>query len=168
MTAPKEDAHELAERLLIDTREDIGRADAKASMLFGIAGVVLGVLLAGIVAGDWSPVTKLGDGEPLWWIGSACAIGGLICLGLAVYPAIGHPASHKEKVAYFGHVASFGGLDEFSSALAEYASKEHNDRAEDQVFQLSKIVLKKYKLVRAALILFALAGAFAAAGIAVG
>ena len=41
--------------VLADAREELDRADRKAQILFASAGVAIGALLAGLLAGNWSP-----------------------------------------------------------------------------------------------------------------
>jgi hypothetical protein len=57
---------ELPEALLEESREELGRADGKASILFAASGVVVSVLLAGAIARKWDP-TELGWFQLLWW-----------------------------------------------------------------------------------------------------
>lgn len=45
----------LAQDLLADGRQELVRADTKASILFAIFGVVYSVLAGAILAGDWTP-----------------------------------------------------------------------------------------------------------------
>jgi hypothetical protein len=45
-----------ATSLLSHAREEIDRADAKASILLAASGVGTGALLAGLIAGTWTPL----------------------------------------------------------------------------------------------------------------
>lgn len=50
----------LAMQILGEAREELARADGKAGLLLAAAGVVVGALLAGLLAKDWDP-TSLHD-----------------------------------------------------------------------------------------------------------
>ena|SRR5215210_9398644 len=60
-----EDARQLADDLLQETREEIGRADAKASILFAVASVASSALLAAALSQGWSvqDLHSLGKGS---------------------------------------------------------------------------------------------------------
>ena len=47
--------------LLSSAREEIDRADSKASILLAASGVATGALLAGLMAGNWTPLETPGD-----------------------------------------------------------------------------------------------------------
>lgn len=171
----------FAELLLDEGREELQRADNKASILLGAAGLVLSVFLGAAVAGDWDP-TELGDGraQPFFWVGIGFAVLGVIMLAAAVMPRIKHDEA-KEKLAYFGHVTQYreggwalrpstkarrdaAGRDDLRAAICT-ASLGRFDRTVDQVWAVSHIVQRKYKHVRRALWAFLTAGLLCSTGV---
>ncbi len=146
---------ELTGALLGETREELGRADGKASILLSASGLIVSVLLAGAIARDWNP-TDLGGIEWLWWVGAAFCVGAIVFLALAVWPRVEHGAD-KAKVAYFGHVARFGKIDELATALDKRAAdSSKGDRDLDQLFMVAAIVDTKYARIRAGMFLLGL------------
>lgn len=133
-----------------ETREELARADGKATTLLGVVGLILGALLAGIIAGDWTP-SRLGCAEEvIFWIGAAAAATaeGLLCA--AVIPRLKHD-KHRDAVAYFGHVVQFDSEDEFIRAL----DRVPQQRVADQIWHVSRIVQRKYRLIQLGLLAFA-------------
>ena len=61
---------------------------------------------------------------------------------------------HPEHLYYFRHVIEYDSEEEFLAALGQVGPEE--TRIEDQVWQLSKIVQRKYRLIQVGLALFAL------------
>lgn len=171
----------FAELLLDEGREELERADHKASILLGAASLVLSVFLGAAVAGDWDP-TEIGDGraQAVLWGGISFAVLGVIRLGAAVMPQVKHDEA-KEKLAYFGHVIQYWeggwalrrsakaqsdavGRDELRAAIG-LASRRRFDRTVDQVWVVSHIVQRKYRHIRRALWAFAVAGVLSVAGV---
>lgn len=142
-------------QLLTETREELGRADNKASLLFAVFGVVNGALLAGLIAHNWRPEDLATPATVVFWIGAGCAAAGAASLGFAVWPRTvrhqpGGPAS------YYGDIVTYGkDRDALRSALAEAA--EGDERTVEQLAVVSAIVWRKYAGIRCALRLFALA-----------
>lgn len=171
----------FAQLLLDEGREELQRADNKASILLGAAGLILGIFLSAAVAGNWDP-TELGDGRAagLFWGGTGFAVIGVLSLGLAVMPRIKHDKT-KEKLAYFGHVIQYreGGWVLRRAARAQRNADGRNalqdaisiaslgrlDRTVDQVWVVSHIVQRKYVHIRRALWALLFAGILCAAGV---
>ena len=136
----------LVERLLDETREEIHRADNKASIVLAGAGVAIGAVLAGLIAGNVSL-----SGEP--WIvwamviaGGGALIVGIVYVGAAVFPRLGDPEPGRAR--YFREIANFrGDLDDLRTALNDEASKT-DERTAQQVLTLSILVNTKYELTR--------------------
>ncbi|MFE9935335.1 Pycsar system effector family protein [Streptomyces hirsutus] len=77
---------------------EIGRADAKASVLLATAGALLGVLLSG-------HTHRPGWSAALWWVAVAGAAAALLTLLLAVLPRrSAHPPDGSPSLAYFEDV----------------------------------------------------------------
>ena len=138
--------HELTRRMLTETREELARADGKASILLASVGVVVGVLLGGIITGDWSPDKLACAAEGFWWIGVAAAGGGMLSLSVAVYPRL-VPAA-PGRVTYFEDVRRH----ETCAALLPHINTEaeRGDRDAEQLWRLSKIAHKKYRAIQVA------------------
>jgi MFS family permease len=141
---------ERARELLRETREELARADGKATTLLGVVGLLLGALLAGIIAGDWSPADLSCRSEVSFWIGAAVAVAaeGLLCA--AVMPQLRHD-KHRDHLTHFGHVVQFPDEGAFLNALP----KADNDRVADQVWTLSRTVQIKYRFIQLGLLTFA-------------
>jgi MFS family permease len=128
----------------VEAREELARADSKATTLLSVTGLIIGALLAGAIAGNWNPERLDNAVEWAFWVGLA-AIGaaeGSLCL--AVLPRVQHEKT-KETLRYFGHVVQFESRAELAAALA--AADDEEDRQIDQVYKLSEIVDRKYRYV---------------------
>jgi hypothetical protein len=127
-----------------ETREELARADAKATTLLSVTGLIIGALLAGAIAGDWTPQKLDNTVEWAFWPGLLLIAAAEGALFLAVVPRIKHDKD-KKKLRYFGHVVQFRDLDDLREAL-ETADSEH-DRLLDQVFVLAGIAETKFRFV---------------------
>jgi len=145
--------HVLTEKLLRETREELVRADGKAQILFAVSGVVIGVVLSGTLAGDWSPVDLSSLARVFWWIGVGSAAVGLAALVVGIWPRL-IPAA-AGRVTYFEDVRGY----ESGGALIPHLNAEatRRDRDAEQLWRLSKIAHRKYLAVQVAV------GALAAA-----
>lgn len=153
MSAPvDEKAVALATQLLAETREELIRADSKAAMLFAVFGIALGVVLAGIVAGDWAPSDLAAGAEVVWWLGAASAALGLVAVGAAVWPRLKRKNA-TGRVTYFAHVIGYRDREALTEALARQASDDLA-RPIEQLEAISGIVMVKYRLIRWALGLY--------------
>lgn len=133
--------------LLTDTREELTRADSKAALLLAATGVAVGALLAGFLGGKWTPFDLDHRVEWLWWVGVGSSAAGIFSIAAAVYPRIGRRgAPHPEVPAYYGDVAECKDIEMFREAIAQAPSPQK--RLIDQTFQVSRIVQRKYVLLR--------------------
>lgn len=135
--------------MLAETRADIVFADQKASMILASLGIGFGAVLAGLLAGDWSPSHLGRAGESLWWVGAVLAASGVGCAAGAVWPRYTSEEAPTE-ISYWGHIASFASVEQFSEAL-EKLPVDHVRRTRHQLWRMSRIVRRKYRLVRAAI-----------------
>ncbi len=87
-------------RLLDETREEVTRADTKASIVLAGAGVVVGILLTGLVTGTVSIAGERWYVGTLVWISGGFLVTGVGFLGSAVYP--------RTRGAEEGHARWFG------------------------------------------------------------
>lgn len=137
---------EFLKDLLEETRQEVGYADAKASILLGGTGVAGGAVIAGMIAGDVQLARLDNAIEWMAWLSGLFALVAVVLLGLAVYPRLGEPSA--ERARYFGDIveASRAGVD-----LKELVEHERSDVAQrylDQLVGLSEIVWKKHLIVR--------------------
>jgi hypothetical protein len=146
------DKVEYARQLLAETREEVARADAKASLLFGAFGVVSSAVAAILVTDDWSPFQLPNRVEWMWWIGAALASSALLLLGGAVIPRMTH-VEQAGRLYYFGHIAEFDDFDKFRAEF-DVASTNMWERMLDQIWVESRIAKRKYVLTRWSMIAF--------------
>ncbi len=128
-----------ATSLLSGIKEEIDRADAKASIMLASSGVAAGALLAGLIAGTWTPLELGATVQWLWWLGVAEAAAGICCLGWVVYPRRSTSDSESlQAVGYYGDVLDFRTTAELVAALDRSAAT-NIERTADQIRQVSKI-----------------------------
>lgn len=131
--------------LLASTREELVRADAKASLLLASAGVAVGAVLAAILAGSWRPSALADAVEWLWWLGALVVSTGLAALGVAVYPRTRTPGPRPATIAYFGDVLA---ADQASLAQRLDAAPSSKEALIDQLWNVSMIVKRKYLAIQ--------------------
>jgi len=146
MPAP-DPAIEYLTDLLEDTREELGRADAKAALLLAGAGVAVGALLAGLLNGRWVPFALDNRIEWLWWLGVASTAAGIYSIAAAVYPRIQRsPGSDPGTLAYYGDVAAYKDIDSFRRAIEQ--PLDPRKRLMSQTYVVCKIAQRKYMLIQ--------------------
>jgi MFS family permease len=146
--SPDEATLLYATSLLGNAREEIERADAKASILLAASGVVAGALLAGLIAGSWTPLELQAAVRWAWWLGLAESAIAIWCLALAVYPRERKNESEiPGTVAYYGDVLAYPTTIQLVAALNRSA-ETNLDRIADQLRNVSLIVSHKYRLIR--------------------
>jgi hypothetical protein len=141
-----EDEHELAKVLLSESREELTRADGKASLLLAALGIGISAILAAILAGDWSPFKLAEPYQGCWWAGSFFAGVSFGCLCLAVYPRVTH-GSASRGVTYFGDVAGLQTVNELRSALKR-SQTALAERSVTQLHVIARIADRKYRFIR--------------------
>jgi hypothetical protein len=144
----EEVALNYATSLLSDARAEIDRADTKASILLAATGVAAGALLAGLIAGTWSPFRLQAAIAWAWWLGVAESAIGICCLALAVYPR--EPKNDSGltwAVVYYGDVLLHSTTAELVTSLKRSAAT-NLDRVADQLRYIATIVHRKYRLIR--------------------
>lgn len=146
--SPDEATLLYATSLLGNAREEIDRADAKASILLAASEVVAGALLAGLIAGRWTPLKLQAAVQWAWWLGLVESAIGIWCLALAVYPRERKNDSEiPETVAYYRDVLAYPTNIQLVAALNRSA-ETNIDRIADQLRNVSWIVSHKYRLIR--------------------
>lgn len=150
MTSPPDaspdDVAKYAQRLLVEAREELNRADTKASIAFGVVGIAAGAVLGGIIGGDWNPGVLGALGGAAWWTGAVGVVFSIGLIAAAVYPRVVHTEG-RDQLTFFEHAAAYDSVAELRSALAVAAARA-NGRDTDQLHHVSKIVSRKYRLVR--------------------
>ncbi|WP_417234750.1 Pycsar system effector family protein [Arthrobacter sp.] len=152
---------EVAERsraILLETREELERADNKASILLAATGVVLGALVAATLAGDWSPPASPEGVRWLYWAGIWLVCAAIFLLGSAVYPRIQAKGWRPNAISYYGDVVAAGAKNKVEELLRA-PSDNPNKRVIDQLMQVSTIVQKKYVAIRRAMFCLGLGAA---------
>lgn len=154
----------LADDLLREAREELIRADNKAQILLAAVGVIIGVLLGGVIAGDWQPSTLSCMGETLWWLGVVAAAAGISLLVAAITPRPG--SGDPSRATYF---LDFAGMNEPADAIrAINAQAPRGDRTVQQLIAVSTIARRKYVLIQWALLALLIATCLCVAGVVVG
>lgn len=146
-----------AEAMLSEARADVVHADQKASVLLVALGVGFSAVLGGQLAGDFDSSAFTICGQWVWWIGVALAVTAVSAAALAVWPRYRLDDRPQFGITYWGHVASFKSLESLETALKDQ-DRDDARRVAHQLWRLSKLVLLKYRLVRAGLILGSAAG----------
>ncbi|MGO4253021.1 Pycsar system effector family protein [Paenarthrobacter nicotinovorans] len=145
-------ALQLASSILREAREELVRADGKASLLLAAAGIIIGALLAAFLAGTWHP-SKLKDClEWLWWLGTALGSLGIVALACAVFPRTTYRTKRRPGiVSYFGDVVGLT-AQEIEAGIIATADQE-GSATYDQVRAISFVVDKKYRWIQRGMLL---------------
>jgi hypothetical protein len=126
-------------------------------------------VMSGAESGSWSP-NQLSStlAELVLWLSLGASAAGVYWLAMSLLPRF-HNDGNKEKLAYFGHAAQFGFETkdrtviraELGAALLRAATQTDNlDRLSDRVFDISTIVLGKYRRIRKAIQAFGFSALF--------
>ncbi|MAT05940.1 MAG: hypothetical protein CL424_12950 [Acidimicrobiaceae bacterium] len=132
-------------RLLDETRHEIDRSDAKASLMLAAVGAV-GAILATSLLDPRSSFRTSGTFVTLFAAGAVGVLAlSMVLLGVAVVPRVGNPTRGESR--YFAEHAQFGSVDELRAALPTERA-DVVDRHVHQLIVLSKIVRGKYRRIR--------------------
>lgn len=129
---------------LAETREEIVRVDGKASIVLAGAGVAVGVIIAGLIAGDMKISDMSNAVLVISAISAIATLAGIGFLGAAIYPRCGTPEPGRAR--YFAEAAAHKTAEALRVALAHDSIV--GDRLLHQVWGLSKAVANKYALLR--------------------
>jgi hypothetical protein len=133
-----------------DTREELNRADSKASLLLAAMGVIVGVIVGGITSSHWSPLS-MGTGEQaLWWAGVAAAAASMFMFAASVYPRISRRGPRASLPNYYGDVAGYADVEAFRRGISQ--APDAAERLIHQTYVLAKIVRSKYVLLQRGLL----------------
>lgn len=167
-TGPPDNATLLyAASVLSSAREEIDRADSKASILLAASGVAAGALLAGLMAGTWTPLRLQPTIQWAWWVGVVEAAIAISCLALAVCPREQRNNSGTSwAVVFYGDVLKYHTTTQLVEALKRSAETKI-ERIADQLRYVCSIVNHKYRLVRWGILMLFLSAATIAASIVI-
>lgn len=150
----------LAESLVTEARHELAQAEAKAVWLLSAAVIALGAVVSGAASGRWSPNRMHSIlAEGLLWTSLVASAAAIYWLAMSLLPRLRNDGN-REKLAYFGHAAAFGFETSdraviranLGAALVRAATEtEDLDRLADRVFDISTIVLGKYRRIRKAI-----------------
>lgn len=135
--------------MLAEARAEVVQADHKATLVLTALGVGGGALLGGVIAGDWKPGDYHAPGEAIWWLAAVAAALAIAAAASAVWPRWPRDKNSTD-IFYWGHVARYKTVDDLANALNNQAPTG-DDRSRHQLHHLSRIVRRKYRLVRAAM-----------------
>ncbi|WP_046470876.1 Pycsar system effector family protein [Allosalinactinospora lopnorensis] len=154
-------SHALA--LLDDARKEVAQADQKASILLAAVGVVVSVFLGALLDGKWSPAEVKAPWQWLWWTGVAAFGTAMLMFAMVVFPRLGpRRASRGTEISSFIEVARCADKDELRRSLERPCAADLGDVL-SQLYKVSRIVYRKYMLLRSGLVLLAPAAACSAA-----
>lgn len=138
---------ELANKILREAREELVRADGKASILLAATGVILGAVLTG----SWRPSYFDAPLACLWWAGSVIGMAGVGAFGVAVFPRTTYRSKRRPGiVSYFGDVVGLS-KDQLKRNLIDTA-EDASTATLDQVEAISSVVDKKYRAIQIGMI----------------
>lgn len=148
--------------LLPRATAEIARADNKAAVLLAGTGTVIGAVLAGVVAGTWTPAQLDVRVAWLWWLGCAASLAAVGCLGTVVYPRLAPRGARNSPrprgpVLYFGDVVGFASPAALHTALARRAPGV--DPQVTELWHTARIAHAKYLWIRRGLWLLVIAAA---------
>lgn len=146
-TDPEEVARQYAATLLAEARDELTRADQKASIMLAAAGVAVGGVVAGMISSGWTPSRLAFPWSMGWVIGAAISLIGVLALVVAIYPRTTRGKDDEAQLFYFGHAAKVRTVDELAAELRR-SSTNTFQRSADQLWRVSQVVTDKYRLVR--------------------
>ena len=154
---PDEETLEHVNGILSETRDELARAEGKAALLLAAIGVASGALLAALMGDKWSPFDLRNCIEWAWWIGAVCLVASAAHLAWVVFPRTKAEKPGDQAPSYFADFAGYKTPKALGEALRYRNRSEAYDRATQQLHVVSKIVLRKYELVKRAIVLLGIA-----------
>jgi hypothetical protein len=153
---------EYTRALVRETSDEIGRADSKAAMLLAGGGVLVGTGTSAAVA-DAARLSHLSaEVRITLWIAVIAVAVALVFLAMAAYPRTRNERRAQGAIAYFGDVMRAPDLGALRAAIADSVST-HEELIAQKLFVLSRIVARKYLLIKLAFAAFSVALAAGAA-----
>lgn len=136
--------------LLSEARDELVRADNKASILLAILGVALSAVVAGVMTVSWSPGKLAVPWSVMWAIGAAAVLVSVASLVAAVYPRTERGRDDEPGIYYFRDVTRIRTRDQLQSRI-EATTPNPLGRLVDQLWAVSGVVNRKYTLIRVAI-----------------
>ena len=133
------------ETLLDQVREELNRADSKASIVLAACGVGLAAFLGGVVASTWKPADIDNKVEWLWWFGAAAFAFGTASVALSICPTTEPKAKLPKLPSYYARLANY---DDISSMRTAVENANLDEIVYEQLYAVSEIVCKKYKRLK--------------------
>lgn len=137
-------ARQNAELVLAAAREELVKADGKASFLLATCGVVFGALLAAPPDGAWTPRVLATPANWVWWAGMAAASAGVGALVYTIYPRTGRQGT--ARISCFVDV-----LDAQDRDIIVAFSRTDLVLLLDQIRRISQIARRKYTGIKLAI-----------------
>lgn len=143
---PAPDTAALAAAMLAEVRDEIDRADQKASLLIGSLGIAFTILLSGMIGGDWTPGTLSPFGATVWVLGVVAAGASVVAAAAAVWPRLSRGPG-PGAITYWGQIRGLGTPADVEKALTE-RGVHPPERTFQQLLVLSSVVQRKYRAIR--------------------
>lgn len=141
----------LAAEMLAEAKDEIDRADQKASLLIGSLGIAFSVVLSGMIGGSWSPSALSVPGLVMWAVGVVLATASLFAAALAVWPRLSRSPG-PGTITYWGQVRGMTSPQEVADSLATRGLLPP-ERTYQQLLVLSAVVQRKYRSIRWSMVL---------------
>ncbi|MFB7937756.1 Pycsar system effector family protein [Streptomyces sp. NPDC056049] len=138
------DPKHLSRILLIETREELVKADQKANLLLAAMGVAMAALVGAFASAKINPLDFVKIGQITFWVGCALAIAALEAFARAVFPKLG--SGMAGRMYYFGDVAKND--PSLSSVMSLIAQANIAERDIQQFTVLAASVVRKYAHIR--------------------
>jgi len=142
--------YRLAVTVLTHAREELTRADAKASIVLAASGVGAGALVAGLVVKEWTPSVLSNRVEWIWWIAVFLGAAGIACAALAVFPRT--PKRSGISVLHYQDFGSMRSPEDGKRAVSA-ASQDSLKVVIGQLIETSRIVQRKYSWLKFGIVL---------------
>lgn len=138
--------------MLEETRDDVKHADQKASTLLATLGVGFSLLISAQLQMDWNLHEISVLKAVALWTGIALGLSSVACAAAAIWPRFSVKKSSATAVTYWGHIASLRSVRDLGRELDRRPPRD-SLRVRHQLWSLSRLVVLKYRFVRAALVL---------------
>ncbi|RKR87244.1 hypothetical protein BDK92_1518 [Micromonospora pisi] len=136
----------LAERLIAETRDEVRRADEKATHWLSVLGGAALALVTALTGQSWLPSDLRGADRWTWWTGCLCAALATLALVLALVPRTGGD-ENIQQVGYFGHVHQLGDPTVVRLCL-ERAARDSMPGLVGELCWISRLAMTKYRYTR--------------------
>ncbi|MGW2177275.1 Pycsar system effector family protein [Streptomyces sp. NPDC001732] len=145
---------DAGDRLLLDLRAEIARADSKASVLVAALGMTAGVISGWLAGGGWRPDALSGSGAALWWTGVGGLAAALFSMLMAILPRYhGSAWAPGDPLTYFADIRRAARQNRLPEAL----DATRNARSAALVTALtetSRIAVCKHRWIRVGLLAY--------------